>query len=410
MVHPSGQVTPPIPYPSMNPFNDHSDSKSDCASGDINIRLTHLIADDGPGGGPKTVLNHISYYGRIFDVELLHGNKGMLARACDDLGISHIQVPMEKLWLAPLGAVFVFFRLLARRPDLLILHGQWGAFWGAITGRLAGVRSILYIAQWPSFYTDWDLYRVARNYITEYVPCKLASAVVAISPGNHDEYLRRYPCLGSRLHMIPNSIDRLATLGEEEIHAIREAEGWQAGFCHVVCVGRLSTQKRVDWLLEAWSILESKNLPARLWVVGTGEKEQDLLAQAAQLGLKTCHFMGARPSAWKLVAASDIVAMPTIYEGHANIPLEAMACGVPIVACAVDGVRESFINGDAGLLVEPGDPEAFASAIETLIGSPELRSRMGNRGKDHIRHYDKRRILSLFYKLIHELTDAHTVK
>lgn len=383
--------------------DDGSYSCSSNSPADVGIRLTHLIANDGPGGGPKTVLNHISYYARIFDVELLHGNKGTLAKACDNLGIKHIQIPMEKLWIAPLGAIFAYFRLLVRKPDLLILHGQWGAFWGSLAGRLAGVRSMLYIAQWPSFYTDWDLYRVARNYLAEWVPCRLTSAVVAISQGNHDEFLRRYPFLGSRLHMIPNSIDRLNSLSEDEKKTIREAEGWADGLCHVVCVGRLSTQKRVDWLLDAWKIVEMKNLSARLWIVGSGETEQSLHEQARSLGLARCTFLGARSAAWRLVAASDIVAMPSMYEGHANIPLEAMACGVPIVACAVDGVRESFADGEAGILVEPGDPSAFATALESLITSPQKRALMGAKGTRHVEHFEKRKILLLYYELIQKL-------
>jgi hypothetical protein len=66
---------------------------------------------------------------------------------------------------------------------------------------------MVYIAQWPSFYMDWELWRVVRNYVLEAVPCQLCHAVVAICPGNRNEFLRRYPGLGKRLHHIPTSID-----------------------------------------------------------------------------------------------------------------------------------------------------------------------------------------------------------
>jgi glycosyltransferase involved in cell wall biosynthesis len=372
------------------------------------LRLTQIIAVDGPGGGPKTVYNYISYFAKSFDVQLLHGGSGYLAEACDDLQIPRKQIPLDEFWLAPFGALVAWAQLLVQKPDVLILHGQWGAFWGAIAGRMAGVRSILYIAQWPSFYTDWDLGRIIRNYLTEWVPCRLSSAVVAISPGNRNEFLRRFPFLGQRLHMIPNSIDRLTTLSQSERAQIRSKEGWDNQYCEVVCVGRLSTQKRVDWLLKAWKIVETHNLQTRLWIVGDGEEEASLKQLSSQLELKTCTFLGARPAAWKLIAAADIVAMPTMYEGHANIPLEAMACGTPIVACAVDGVRESFKHGDAGFLVPPADPPAFAAALLRLIESPELRLRMGHSGSLQVENFDKKWILQKFYDMVRSLTPANT--
>jgi glycosyltransferase involved in cell wall biosynthesis len=366
-------------------------------------KIVHVIMEDGPGGGPKTVLNHISYYSRIFDVCLLHGGSGMLVRSCENLNIAHEQIPLERLWKAPLGFLAILVHLLRNKTDVLILHGQWGAFFGAIAGWVANVPSMIYISQWPSFYTDWDLWRVFRNYVIEVVPCHLSKIVVAISPGNRDEYLRRYPFLQKRLLHIPNAIDLVALPTDAETQQLRNELGWADDVCHVVCVGRLSTQKRVDWILHAWKLVESEASGLQLSIIGDGEEGPSLRALAASLQLRTCHFLGSKPEAWRYIAASDIVAMPSMYEGHANVPLEAMACGRPIVACAVDGVRESLTDGQEGLLVAAGDPRAMADGILSLACNPGLRRLMGIAGMERAKTYEKGRLLRRYVTLINEL-------
>lgn len=364
------------------------------------FRITHFIFDDGAGGGPKTVLNHITYYGRIFDVFLLHDGSGLLAGECDRLGIRRRGIPMNRLWKAPLGFAWLIAHMLARRPHLVILHGQWGAFFGALAGWITRFPAMLYVAQWPSFYTDWDLWRVVRNFCLEWVPCKLCHGVVAISPGNRDEFLRRYPFVHSKLHFIPNSIDLVALPTAAETTRLRESMAWSG--CQVVCVGRLSSQKRVDWLLRAWKLVEEADSHARLSIIGGGEEEEALHELASELDLKRCEFLGPKPAAWKFIAAADLVVMPSMYEGHANIPLEAMACGRAIVACSVDGVRESFTHGVEGLLVPPANPEAMAAALLDLIANPQTRQAMGAAGKARVKAYEKGVLMRRYLALIQE--------
>ena len=117
-------------------------------------RIAHFIAEDGPGGGPNTVIRHIKYYFKEYDLVFLHGGSGRVAEFCKKIGISHKRLPTDRLWKCLWGWIPLFFELKKLRPDLLILHGQWAAPLGAMVGRLAGVKKIIYIAQWPAFYTD----------------------------------------------------------------------------------------------------------------------------------------------------------------------------------------------------------------------------------------------------------------
>lgn len=363
----------------------------------------HVIHLDGPGGGPKTVLAHLTFYSTIFDVKLVHGGRGMLAKACEDLGVPNAEIPLGKLRDIVSGAVRLAMEFFSYNPDIVILHGQWAAFAGAFARVVCPKAKILYVAQWPAFYTDWDLRRLVRNFLLEYAPLKSVDIVVAISPGNRDEYLRRYPWAASKIRHIPNSIDMNTLPDEREVSLLREEFGWRGPTCHVACVGRLSTQKRVDWLLESWKMVEDSGADAMLWIVGDGEEGQNLRDLAAKLELKQCTFLGAKAQGSLYLAACDIVAMPSMYEGHANVPLEAMACGRPIVASEVDGVAETFQNGVHGWLVPPGDRKMFAERILDLVRDPELRRKMGDNGMQQVVAFERGTLMKRYLELVFEL-------
>jgi glycosyltransferase involved in cell wall biosynthesis len=247
--------------------------------------------------------------------------------------------------------------------------------------RIAGVRRSIYIAGWPAFYTDWDLWRVIRNRLCEAIPCHSCNRVVVLSRGSWYQYsIRR---LGDgKLRLIHNGVDLERVPSPAQTRSLRETNRWDDQFCHVVSVGRLADQKCVDWLLRSWRIVQEKRSDARLWIVGDGQEEAALhrLAKDLEIG-GTCAFLGSQPNGFEYVAAADIVAMTTLYEGHALLPLEAMASGRPIVASDVDGVRDSIRDGAEGFLVPPGEIEAFAEKLLLLIEDPALRKRMGDAGR-----------------------------
>lgn len=368
--------------------------------------LAHVIHFDGPGGGPLTVTNQLRFLRQYFNLHVFHGGRGIVADYCEKNGVSHTQIPLERKSTIPLGFLSLWWHLIRLKPDALILHGQWAGPVGAIAGRLAGINSMLYIIHWPSFYTDWDLFRVLRNHIAERIPCRLASRIIVLSEGNKSQFLIRRLAPDEKFTVINNSFDPAIVPNAQTIGVIREEHGWSDRECHVVSVGRLADQKRVDWLLESWKIVVDQQYPARLWIIGDGPEEQPLkrLAQELNLG-DTCHFLGPHKGI-DYIAAADIVVMTTLYESFGNIPLEAMGCGKPIVANAVDGVRESFRDGVEGFLIPPADITAFASRLIELILDPQLRTTMGARGRERVKAFHP----SIKIKQLVDLIDQVIIK
>ena len=365
------------------------------------IHIVHIIHLDGPGGGPRTASSHVSYYCSCFKITVITGGRGHLTRMCGKLGVPVIRLPIDQLDLCWVGFPLLVLNLLRLRPDLLILHGQWAGPMGALAGKLAGIRRMIYICHWPAFYTDWDLFRVVRNYISEKIVCSLASRTIAISESNQYQYLLRGLVPEGRLAMLPNPVPLDQVPSAAEAQKIRQELFAEPGACHVVSVGRLCDQKRVDWLLDAWAIVKRDAPQARLWIIGDGPLEGELRARAARLGLgDTCRFLGSRSDAWTCIAAGDITVMTSIYEARGNVITESMACGKPVVSNAVDGIKDSMVDGVCGFLVPPEDPGAMAQALLRLIHDPQLRKVMGERGLTKVQEFEKISVLKKYLHII----------
>lgn len=369
-------------------------------------RIVHLIHDDGAGGGPATVKRHIKFYFKKYDIIFLHGGSGQVVEYAKKEYIKSIRLPIDRMWKLFFGWVPLLYQLIKTSPDLLILHGQWAAPLGALIGKLARIKKIIYISQWPSFYTDWDLFRVIRNHIVEAIPVRLCDKVVCISDGNLYQYQIRFPSYHSKLIHIPNPFDLSFRPSIEQAVELREKLGWADHHVHVVAVGRLSTQKHFEWLLQSWVLVQDKVPEARLWIVGGGELERDLIKLHNKLGINsTCTFLGSQKSGLEFINASDLVAMTTLYEGHANIPMEAHLCSKPIVANAVDGVTLSINDGVDGFLVPPGDIKIFAERIIDLCRLKELRESMGKKGNESVKKFSMDKIMIKYSNLISQLID-----
>ncbi|MEF9903964.1 glycosyltransferase family 4 protein [Streptomyces sp. P9-A2] len=149
----------------------------------------------------------------------------------------------------------------------------------------------------------------------------------------------------------------------------------------VVCVGRLCRQKGQDVLLRAWDAVVQRVPAAHLVLVGDGPDHDRLRARAPESVL----FAGAVPDASLWYQAADLVVLPSRWEGMALAPLEAMACGRPVVVTDVDGARESLPPSFASrCLVPPENPRALAEALSGLLLDPPLCESLGDLGRRHV--------------------------
>lgn len=155
----------------------------------------------------------------------------------------------------------------------------------------------------------------------------------------------------------------------------------------VVLVARMLWTKGVGELVEASKILKEKGVAVRMLLVGTPDPmnpasiNENTLCDWAASGI--VEWLGFRQDIPDILRQSSIAVLPSSYgEGIPKSLIEAASTGLPIVTYDVPGCREIVRHGDNGFLVPPKDVRALANAIEDLVKNPQLRSRMGKRGRE----------------------------
>ena len=150
-------------------------------------------------------------------------------------------------------------------------------------------------------------------------------------------------------------------------------------------VGSFTEEKNHEWLVDVFSRLAEKNLDAHLVFIGEGALRSKVESQIGALDLQNrVHVLGMQPNAAQLVAGADLFVLPSRIEGIPGAVLEAAAQGVPAVATNVGGMREAIVNGTTGLLVSPGDTEAFEDAILGLLADHTYRQRLGEAARSFV--------------------------
>jgi 1,2-diacylglycerol 3-alpha-glucosyltransferase len=166
----------------------------------------------------------------------------------------------------------------------------------------------------------------------------------------------------------------------EGSEAVRAKYGLAVDKRLIIYVGRIDKEKRLDVLLRAVA-----NLPADDWqlaLVGSGRNVSVYTELAESLGLLSSGkaiFTGRVPGEDlpDLLNGAEVFAMPSEAELQSIATLEAMACGLPVIAANARALPELIEDGINGLLFEPGSPEAAAGALQRLLASPQLRAEMG---------------------------------
>ncbi|MBI3550326.1 MAG: glycosyltransferase [Elusimicrobia bacterium] len=213
-----------------------------------------------------------------------------------------------------------------------------------------------------------------------------------------------------RLSIVPNAVDAAAFA--RPAAGTRERLGLGPGDLVAAAMGKLHAWKRFDVAVEAFARARSKEPRLRLLVIGDGPEAEALGALARRLDAASgVVFAGWREDPAPLLASSDMLLHPTPGEHFGRVFIEAMASGLPVVARADGGAAEIVKDGETGLLVRGGAPEAFADALLSLCASPERRRNMGRAGREEaLRLYEPaaaaRRIEAEYERLLDGAIDG----
>jgi starch synthase (maltosyl-transferring) len=217
---------------------------------------------------------------------------------------------------------------------------------------------------------------VVRQFVERRLTRRFAG-FVCVSQAVADHAARRGGLPREKLHVIPNGVDvdawqRVTPIDWSEL-------GVSVGRRVILFAARLEPQKGADILVEAAAHFLPQLPQHDVVLVGNGEERAKLSQRVERLALASrFHFAGWRPDVARCIAASDIVVLPSRYEGMSNVLLEAMAAGRPVVATKVEGTSEVLDPLAATQTCSPNDAAALASAVTRLALDKTLQESLGN--------------------------------
>jgi glycosyltransferase involved in cell wall biosynthesis len=269
---------------------------------------------------------------------------------------------------------------LLRREGVEVLHAhKFGSnVWAALLGRLGGVPAILAHEHTWSFEGQ-----PLRRFLDRELIARGTDAFIAVSTDDRRKMIEIEGIKPEDVTFVPNGIDPVP---EGDGARVRAELGIGPDAPVVVAVAVLREQKALDVLIRAAASLLADHPDLRVLIAGSGPEEERLRALTGSLGAENAvTLLGIRADVPDLLAAADVAALSSDYEGSPLAVMEYMDAALPIVATRVGGVPDLVEDSVNGLLVEPQDPAALQAALGRLLGDREAAAEMGRRGRERRR-------------------------
>jgi glycosyltransferase involved in cell wall biosynthesis len=222
--------------------------------------------------------------------------------------------------------------------------------------------------------------------------------VAATSQGVAEDLVQNFGVRRERIEIVHNPVD-VETVQARATEAIETAPRAHR-VPRIVTAGRLADAKNLPLLVASLEQV-AKQTAVDAWVLGEGELEQDLRQRLANAGLtEHVQLLGFQSNPWKYMARADVFVLTSRYEGFGNVLIEAMACGLPVVATASYGTREIVQHERNGLLVESHTPEAVASALTRLLTDEALRKQLAFGARESAHRFSVARVAERFKAVV----------
>jgi glycosyltransferase involved in cell wall biosynthesis len=378
------------------------------------LSVLHLITRlDRGGSSDCTLLQAIGTARRGHRVTLAFGPSrhpsALLAAAERTRGLRLVTLPLLARDIGivqDLRSLLAVVRLLrSGRYDVVHTHTSKAGALGRIAAALARRGPVVHQPHGHLFYGYYGRLRSALVVLAERILGRWSRAQIALTWRGAEEHLGRGIGRPGEFHVIRSGIDLRPYRSARSLRdASRARLGFAAGDLVVGSLCRLEPIKGVEELLQGFLRAAASNPRLRLLVGGDGQLKDTLLRRALVSGRRDrVTITGAWVSPEEVLPAFDIFVMASRNEGMGRALVEAMACGLPVIACAVGGITEVLEEGRSGILIPPGDPEAIAVAIERLAADPRHAVDLGRRARQRAIAFGAGRMIRSLLRLYGEV-------
>ncbi len=275
---------------------------------------------------------------------------------------------------------------------------------GGVAARLAGAAArktgtkVIYTAHGFHFFRGAPVLNWLVYYPIERSMARKTDLLITI---NGEDYRR---ASGFRVGWVEQvngvglDLGKFQPMEDRERAAVRAELGLQPEDTFVISVGQLVKGKNHQTSLRALALLDDPHI--HLVIPGDGPLGQELTELARELGVeKQLHLLGFRRDVYRLCGAADLFLFPSLREGLPVAVMEAMACGLPIVASTTRGIVDLLGDGKGGILLDAQDAAGIADAMKTILQDPRLRAQMGANNLEAVQKYSTEAVVEQMARL-----------
>ncbi|MFH1701752.1 MAG: glycosyltransferase [Candidatus Zixiibacteriota bacterium] len=364
------------------------------------ISILHVVLSTETGGMENIIYNLASGVNRNrFNIKILCLDKiGPLSKKLSDIGIEsklagRMMPGFSMLYPAQLIKII-------KQSGCQIIHSHSGC-WFKVAIACSHVPDISHIyTEHGRTFPDKKLKILMDKYSMRWTDKVVAVGAIL------QRYLSETVCLPSKkIININNCIDtdRFQPIGKRA--DIRNELGYTEDEIVIANVARLAPVKNHGLLIDVFKQINRDYPQARLMIIGDGPLRDDLEQQTSLFGLSDkIKFLGDRDDVPRILPAADISTLSSLSEGISLTILEAMSCGLPVVATSVGGNPSIITNGENGYLINSGDRDNYVISLAKLIDSQELRTDMGLKARQNIiDNWSLKLMVSKYEELYEEL-------
>jgi glycosyltransferase involved in cell wall biosynthesis len=342
------------------------------------VRVLELLVSTDQGGGPAHVRDLVAgLSGPEFQFTVAGPAGGALVEDIKAAGADFAPVAADRLSWRALRRTIRLAR--ERRAQIIHSHGKGAGLYGRIAARLTGAAAI------HTFHGIHHAGHSSLYLVLERALARRSFAVVHVSPSQASEAEALGLAPPGRSRVIVNGVDaeRLRAVTAARGALTREGLGLDPPALVLGTVARFDPVKGLDVLLYALPLLLARVPEARLLIVGDGPERDRLRALASRLDPdRRAVFAGAIPHAARVLPLVDLYVTAARREGLPLAVLEAMACGIPVLATRAPGHVDAVEDGVTGRLVPVDDAPRLAEAAADLLRDPPRRAAMGRAGRE----------------------------
>jgi len=369
------------------------------------IRVLHVIDTGGPGGAETVFLQTATRLDPArFQPTAIVGGTGWLAKQLQESGLPPRVVPARGSFNA--RYLSMLLRLARQhKSDVIVAHLYGSSVYASLAGMLLSI-PVISVLHGQSDVPDAERLSSLKATIIR----RASRKIIFVSERLQDQLRPRLRLTAAQCAVIHNGIDtKVFQPGRDR--SIRAELGVSEDTALIGAIGNIREPKAYDVLLRAARTLIDRSHQFRMVIAGDCANALGRQLEQLKRDLSVerhVTFLGLRADVPRLLNNLDVFVLSSRTEGFSIACIEAMACGIPVVATRSGG-PEQILEGDAGLLVPTGDPEALALAIERLFSSKDLATTLTAKAIKRVQErYSLTTMLSRYEALLERVVrDSH---